>query len=104
MHAAQIQKLAAACDFLQAEINEREFEGADSSAGRSNARLDAGAGTAADRRPDIGDIALATALSWVEFRGVYEFLSGRPQLAAWYRAFSARPSMQATGLTGETRD
>ena len=92
MHDAQIQKIAAACDFLEREIEEREF-------GRLDSRE-----AVADSRPDIGDIALATALSWIEFRGVYEFLSGRPRLAAWYQALSARPSMRATGLEGETRD
>jgi len=52
----------------------------------------------------IGDIALATALSWVEFRGIYAFLSGRPRLAAWYSSLCARPSMLATALAGETQD
>jgi glutathione S-transferase len=94
MHDAQIRKIAAACDFLERELGEREFGYLESP--------DAGAD--ADGRPDIGDIALATALSWIEFRGVYEFLSGRPRLAAWYQALSARPSMRATGLEGETRD
>jgi len=52
----------------------------------------------------VGHIALATALSWLEFRGVYAFLPGRPCLAAWYAALSARPSMLATALAGDTRD
>ena len=80
LHAAQVQKIAQACDYLEQEI-------------------DRGALT-----PDIGDIALVTALSWVEFRGVYPFLAGRPRLAAWYAALCARPSMLATALTGETHD
>jgi glutathione S-transferase len=129
LHDAQIQKIAAACDFLERELGERALGYLDSPETDSdaNANVDvnandsanagtgAGAGTgdgantgaagaAADSRPDIGDIALATALSWIEFRGVYEFLSGRPRLAAWYQALSARPSMRATGLEGETRD
>jgi hypothetical protein len=54
--------------------------------------------------PDIGDLALATALSWIEFRGVYEFLRGRPHLSAWYRTLCARASMLATALVGETQD
>jgi glutathione S-transferase len=80
MHDAQVQKIALACDFLEREIGRRETI------------------------PDIGDIALVTALSWLEFRGVYAFLCGRPHLAAWYRALCARPSMLATALAGETQD
>ena len=80
MHDAQVQKIALACDFLEREI------------GRHQAT------------PDIGDIALVTALSWVEFRQIYDFLSGRPRLAAWYGALCARPSMLATALAGETQD
>ncbi len=53
---------------------------------------------------DIGQIALATALSWLEFRRLPDFESGRPRLAAWYGAFTQRPSMLATPLTGETVD
>jgi glutathione S-transferase len=87
MHDAQVQKIAQACDFL-----EREFE---------QHGLDPGA---RPRGPDIGDVALATALSWLEFRGVYSFLPGRPRLAAWYAALCARPSMLATALAGETHD
>jgi glutathione S-transferase len=80
MHDAQVQKIAQACDFLEREIEQR------------------------GSTPDIGDIALVTALSWLEFRGVYPFLPGRPRLAAWYEALCARPSMLATALTGETQD
>lgn len=52
----------------------------------------------------IGHIALATALSWISFRGLPDFRPGRPRLAAWLRAFEQRPSMQATPLTGDTHD
>ena len=52
----------------------------------------------------VGHIALATALSWIEFRGLPEFRRGRPRLTAWFDAFSARPSMQATLMSGETHD
>jgi hypothetical protein len=58
----------------------------------------------ANRHPDIGDIALATALSWIEFRRVYDFLTGRPYLARWYSELCARPSMRATTLEGQTHD
>lgn len=52
----------------------------------------------------VGHIALATALSWIEFRELPGFRSGAPQLAAWFDAFQARPSMRATPLSGETHD
>lgn len=53
---------------------------------------------------DLGQIALATALSWLEFRGLPAFRPGRPRLSAWFDAFSRRPSMLATPLSGETHD
>ena len=53
---------------------------------------------------DLGQIALATALSWLEFRRLPPFRPGRPRLSAWYDAFSRRPSMLATPLEGETQD
>ena len=75
----QLQKIAAACDYLEAEL-------------------------ACPLAPDLGAIALATALSWIEFRDVYAFQSSRPRLAAWYASFSARSSMLATALHGNTCD
>jgi glutathione S-transferase len=80
MRAGQIRKVLAACDFLEREI-------------------DTGVGT-----PNIGDIALVTALSWIEFRGVCAFREGRPRLTHWYDTLSLRPSMRATRLTGDTHD
>jgi glutathione S-transferase len=53
---------------------------------------------------DLGQIALATALSWLEFRHLTPFRPGRPRLSAWYDAFTRRPSMLATPLEGETQD
>ena len=53
---------------------------------------------------ELGRIALATALSWLEFRGLPAFRPGRPRLTAWFDAFSRRPSMLATPLSGETHD
>jgi glutathione S-transferase len=85
MHDAQVEKIAQACDFLELQFEQR-------------------AGGVGPSGPDIGDIALVTALSWLEFRGVYAFLPGRPRVAAWYGALCARPSMLATALTGETQD
>jgi glutathione S-transferase len=52
----------------------------------------------------VGHIALATALSWLEFRGLPNFRDNRPRLGAWLDAFEARPSMRATPLSGETHD
>jgi len=75
----QLRKIADACDFAEREVD--------------------------PARPiDIGDIALATALSWIEFRGVHAFAPGRPRLAEWYARFSERPSMRATTLSGDTHD
>jgi glutathione S-transferase len=80
MRQGQLEKIAAACDFMDREVGGR------------------GAGV------NLGDIAVATALSWIEFRGVYDFRHGRPHLARWYEEISARRSMQATALAGETHD
>ena len=52
----------------------------------------------------VGHIALATALSWLEFRELPTFRPKRPRLAAWFDAFEARPSMKATPLSGDTHD
>jgi glutathione S-transferase len=52
----------------------------------------------------VGHVALATCLSWLEFRGLPGFRAQRPRLTGWFDAFSARPSMRATPLSGETRD
>jgi glutathione S-transferase len=117
MHDAQVEKIAQACDFFEREIDQRDA-GAGASVG-SRGGPGRGAGEpggscgpgghgsglrGAAGEPDIGDIALVTALSWLEFRAVYAFLPGRPRLAAWYRALCSRPSMLATALTGETQD
>ena len=53
---------------------------------------------------DIGQIGLATALSWLEFRELPDFRTKRPRLARWYEDFSQRPSMRATAYHGETQD
>lgn len=45
----------------------------------------------------IGQIAIGTALCYVDFRFAAEqWREGRPQLAAWHRGFAARPSVIAT--------
>ncbi|WP_026869173.1 glutathione S-transferase family protein [Inquilinus limosus] len=75
----QAAKLAAAYDFVEREVD-------------------------LDGPVDLGRIALATALSWLEFRDLPAFRPGRPRLMAWFDAFCRRPSMQATPLSGETHD
>src|SRR5687768_9437514 len=51
----------------------------------------------------IGHIALATALSWLEFRELPTFRH-RPRLTRWFDQFSNRGSMLATPLWGQTHD
>jgi glutathione S-transferase len=53
---------------------------------------------------DLGQIALATTLDWLEFRALPDFRAGRPRLTAWFEAFTRRPSMTATTYEGQTRD
>jgi glutathione S-transferase len=57
-----------------------------------------------DAPVDIGQIALASALDWLAFRGLPDFRAGHPRLARWFDAFRERPSMQATPLSGQTQD
>lgn len=53
---------------------------------------------------NVGQIALATALAWLEFRGLPDFSDRRPRLMRWYRDFCERPSMLATSYAGQTHD
>jgi glutathione S-transferase len=47
--------------------------------------------------PDIGQIAVAVALGYRDFRFARDdWRTTRPKLAAWYEVFGRRPSMQAT--------
>ena len=46
---------------------------------------------------DIGQIAVGCALGYLDFRhDARGWRNGRPALAAWEKAFAARPSMAAT--------
>lgn len=46
---------------------------------------------------DMGQVALACALGYLDFRmSDRDWRKGRPVLAAWERAFAARPAMQST--------
>ncbi|MCB1722161.1 MAG: glutathione S-transferase N-terminal domain-containing protein [Gammaproteobacteria bacterium] len=48
-------------------------------------------------RVDLGVIAIASALGYLDLRGgVGAWREGRPALAAWFEAFAARPSMRAS--------
>ena len=53
---------------------------------------------------DVGCIALAAALSWLEFRYMPSFRADHPALGRWLDDFSDRPSMRATPLDGDTVD
>jgi len=47
--------------------------------------------------PDLGQIAAACAVGWLEFRAPFgDIRKGRERLFAWYERFAARPSMVAT--------
>jgi glutathione S-transferase len=52
----------------------------------------------------VGHVALATTLSWLEFRELPSFRPGRRCLTRWFDQIEARPSMRATPLSGETQD
>jgi len=46
---------------------------------------------------NLGQIAIACAIGWLEFRKpIGDIRPGRPKLFAWYDEFAKRPSMQAT--------
>jgi glutathione S-transferase len=46
---------------------------------------------------DIGQIAVACAIGYLDFRfGSLQWRNSRPQLATWFEAFGARPSMRET--------
>jgi glutathione S-transferase len=49
------------------------------------------------KRFDVGDIAIACALEWLDFRfGEDDWRKHRPKLAAWLAAVATRPSMVQT--------
>lgn len=53
--------------------------------------------TRLDGRMDIGTITIACALGYLDFRfGSYDWRGAHPGVAAWFKAFNARPSLQAT--------
>jgi glutathione S-transferase len=59
--------------------------------------LDVAEGEALGGPIDLGQIAIACAIGWLEFRKpIGEIRAGRPKLFKWYDEFAKRPSMQAT--------
>jgi glutathione S-transferase len=64
--------------------------------GRALDRLEGEAANRGDE-PDIGLLTVGCALGYLDFRYAADaWRNGRPQLAAWFERFDARPSMQAT--------
>jgi glutathione S-transferase len=55
------------------------------------------------RQLNLGQIAVATALSWIAFREL-PMPDSNSKVARWLSEFEARPSMRATVLHGETFD
>jgi glutathione S-transferase len=51
----------------------------------------------------IGHVAVATVLSWLQFRELPSFRD-RPRLSTWFDSFENRASMRATPLSGNTVD
>jgi glutathione S-transferase len=50
-----------------------------------------------ERCPDMGQMAVAAALGYLDFRlGAQDWRAGHPRLAAWAGGFMARPAFQAT--------
>ncbi len=50
---------------------------------------------------NLGQIAIACAIGWLEFRKpIGDIRGGRPKLFQWYDEFAKRPSMQATAPKG----
>ena len=52
----------------------------------------------------VGHIAVASALSWIEFRHLVDFRSRASRLTRWFDVFQQRASMQAIQLSGDTVD
>ncbi|MGH2342112.1 glutathione S-transferase N-terminal domain-containing protein [Segnochrobactraceae bacterium EtOH-i3] len=64
------------------------------------AGIEARAAAFADR-VDVGTIAIACALGWVDFRmPALNWRARAPETAAWYATFSERPSLKATAPVG----
>ncbi len=62
-------------------------------------RFEATIGARSGHGVDIGDLTLACALAYADFRfEAEEWRSGRPNLARWFADFSQRPAMLATAF------
>jgi glutathione S-transferase len=55
-----------------------------------------GGGYAAGARLTLADIALATALEYIDFRYPHDWRSSNPRLAGWHEGIGARPAFVAT--------
>ena len=64
--------------------------------------VEAGAGGLAADLGDLGAIAVASTLAYLDFRFAAEcqWRDGRPALSAWFAGVEQRPSMQATAFVG----
>ena len=52
---------------------------------------------------DIGHLAIAVALSYLDFRFSAEaWRTAHPRLASWYASFEQRPSMRATSFVDDS--
>ena len=61
-------------------------------------------GDVAKRDFDVGQIAVAVAFAYMDFRFAEEdWRKGRPALSAWHEQVSQRPSMQATAFRDDPR-
>ncbi|HEX2829640.1 MAG TPA: glutathione S-transferase family protein [Burkholderiales bacterium] len=59
--------------------------------------LEIEAGRLESAAPDLGDLAIAVGLSYIDFRlPEIEWRAGHARLATWFEALSARPSMRQT--------
>ncbi len=60
------------------------------------AALDSLEDDAFDGRFEIGEIAVAAQLGYLDFRKVLDWREGRPHLTAWFEQVGSRPSMTAS--------
>lgn len=60
------------------------------------AALDSLEDDAFDGQFQIGEIAVAAQLGYLDFRKVLDWREGRPHLTAWFETISERPSMKAS--------
>ncbi len=70
--------------------------------GRVLDELETRAGTFARLAPELGQVAIAAALAYLDFRlGELQWRHGRPVLGGWFETFARRPSMVATAFVDD---